>query len=183
MKPVQVKITDPTIAPKLSKEFVETKGIAAAVCFKKAKKKSGVILTVNGHFNKLMMISWDKLDNKVLNTYADDREITEWGAEAIAFAIVEFFTSYRCVKRSQIGTGFDYYLTEDDSTLFQGKIAKLEVSGILSIKRNSDISKRLSLKTKQATDKYKNMPFYVIIIAFSAPVAEVYYGNHGRKTS
>jgi hypothetical protein len=149
------------------------KGKAAAVCLHSEGKQPGVELSVTGSLTETIDLNWESLEECDINSYSDYQESTEWGAEAIAFIVVNELTNYDVVKRSAKGTGFDYMLANRDSELFQGYQAKLEVSGIKKLKSKSDIKERVRQKIQQASRKYKDLPVFVVVTAFSTPEAEV----------
>ena len=70
----------------------------------------------------------------------------------------------------QLGTGFDYWLGDKDSVLFQKK-ARLEVSGILK-GDDTAISRRYTSKVEQThkSDELQ-LPAYISVIEFSRPKA------------
>jgi hypothetical protein len=80
------------------------------------------------------------------------------------------------VERSRKGTGFDYWLGEEDGLLFQGKI-RLEVSGIL-IGGGSAVSSRIKQKTHQVR-REPNLPAFVAVVEFGTPKARV-VAKHDR---
>lgn len=169
----QIQLTDPRHVPNLSPEIIICKGKAAAVCLQNVGKQTGVELQVTGSIVNTIGLNWFELAECDFNSYADSQETTEWGAEAIAFIVVNEFTEYQVIKRSYKGTGFDYMLADKECKLFQGTQAKLEVSGIQNLKNPSDLKSRVNQKVTQASQKFKNLPVLVIVTAFSTPKAEV----------
>jgi hypothetical protein len=80
------------------------------------------------------------------------------------------FSPYTIIERSRKGTGFDYWLGEKDSVLFQ-KIARLEVSGILQGDDTAMMNRYNAkvIQTEQSDDTA--LPAYISIIEFSRPKA------------
>lgn len=174
MQKKTVHLIDHTTAPKLSSELVLCKGKAAAICLEDMGKKSGIALKISGaRIDETLCLEWNGLSEKDYNSYSDAQEATEWGAECIAFIVINHFTEYEVFRRSHKGTGFDYLLSKKGSTLFQDVGAKLEVSGIKNLERGSDLTYRVKQKIDQASRSRKELPLYVVVVAFSVPKAEV----------
>lgn len=173
----ETSLNDASINQQLSPEFVLSRSKAAAVCLHDRGKKSGVNLDVIGHLSQTICIKWDELTKTDFNSYADMQDATEWGAEAIAFIVISDFTDYNIIKKSSKGTGFDYMLSNSRGSLFQNELAKLEVSGILELHRESELQARTAAKLNQATKHYKDIPVFVIVTAFSVPKSEVIYAS------
>jgi hypothetical protein len=97
-------------------------------------------------------------------------EATEYGACAIAILLVLDLTEFTVIERSRKGTGFDYWLG-DEENLFQQ--ARLEISGILKGSRN-DIAHRVDEKRRQtARAGHSKTPAYVCAVEFGGPVARM----------
>lgn len=84
-------------------------------------------------------------------------------------------TDLTIIERSRKGTGFDYWLGNQDSTAilpFQ-HMARLEVSGIRK-GNQSQINARVKQKTEQtgASDA-EGLPAYIIVVEFSRPISIV----------
>ena len=173
METKQIQLTNPRLVPKLSPELVLCKSKAAAVCLQSVGKQTGVQLQVTGSIVETLCLNWSELNEIDFDSFADMQETTEWGAEAIAFIVVNEFTDYQVIKRSCKGTGFDYLLSNKDCDLFQDVQAKLEVSGIKELKNSSELKYRVKEKVTQASQKFTNLPVLVIVTAFSAPNSEV----------
>jgi hypothetical protein len=110
--------------------------------------------------------------DKMISTWADLEDAVEHGAYGLAFLLVLSITGLTIIERSIKGTGFDYWIGDNDPFPFQNK-ARLEVSGILN-GSNKTIRTRLKEKTDQ-TIKSDNLSLkaYIIIVEFSAPLSQV----------
>lgn len=80
------------------------------------------------------------------------------------------YSPYTVIERSRKGTGFDYWLGDKNSYLFQKK-ARLEVSGIL--KGDDSLLKSRHAAKEEQTSKSDELciPAYVSVIEFSKPKA------------
>jgi len=79
-------------------------------------------------------------------------------------------TPYTIIERSRKGTGFDYWLGDKDSVLFQ-KRARLEVSGILK-GDDAALKRRYAAKTEQTQQSDElHIPAFISIVEFSNPKA------------
>ena len=127
---------------------------AAAVCLEKQGHLSGISMKVDGSFNEVCQVVWEKTTEQMKRCHADLQYATELGAYGIAALLVVMLTDFRIVRRSCKGTGFDYWLGNENNTgtLFQNK-CRLEVSGIL--KGN------------------KNIPEMLFIVEFGNPYSKV----------
>jgi hypothetical protein len=111
------------------------------------------------------------VDDQRQRTYNDLQDATEQGACGLAILLVRVLTGQVVVLRSRKGTGFDYWLGEDDDELFSGK-TRLEVSGILA-GNAGDITARAQEKKGQIAPSSQLGPGYVVVVEFSAPVAHL----------
>jgi len=105
--------------------------------------------------------------------YADLQFATEFGAYGVAVLLVETFTQFSVLERSQKGTGFDYWLAPKGSTapLFQEK-RRLEVSGLLD-GDESDMRGRLREKVAQLGRGGVPLPGYGVVVHFGRPESRV----------
>ena len=95
---------------------------------------------------------------------------TEHGAYGVAFLIIGVASNFAAIERSARGTGFDYWLGDDDG-LFQRK-ARLEVSGMLT-GGISAVNKRVAEKIGQTKRSAGTLPAYAVIVEFGGPMAKV----------
>jgi hypothetical protein len=119
--------------------------------------------TINLHWK-------DEYNEQKARTYADMQYTTEHGAVCLSVMLTTTLTPYTVIERSRKGTGFDYWLGDKESVLFQKK-ARLEVSGILK-GDDSVLKGRHAIKVDQ-TSKSDNLhiPAYVSVVEFSKPKA------------
>jgi hypothetical protein len=151
---------------------------AAAVCLEHQSHKTGVNLRLLGMGTDQFPIEWDAVDDQCRATHNDLHEATEGGACGVAILVVCGLTGKVVVERSKKGTGFDYWLgdddTQDDDNLFSGK-GRLEVSGILEGSR-STVQSRVREKKEQIKPSSSLGPGYVAVVEFSAPLVCVEAG-------
>ncbi len=120
---------------------------------------------------KSYILSWGKNPEDVKRGLKDTQETTEWGATAIALLVAEEFSGCTIAERSKKGTGFDWWLGNDDDDfgIFQNK-ARLEISGILEENKNNTIEKRI--KEKIAQTKFSNstgLKAHISVTDFKGP--------------
>jgi len=161
----------PTITPVFCKMLVE----AAVFCLEHNQHQSGkCILYCAEDINDLIMLDWTKNDPRVIDTYGDLQEVTEYGATGMAVLLAVENTAYTTVSRSFKEFGFDYWIGDKDdlSSSFQRK-ARLEISGIL--KGNDSIFKSRIKQKMAQTDKSDsmNLDCYVSVIDFASPKASL----------
>ena len=145
---------------------------AAVVCLDHQGHKSGVRFRVIGDLAGSFVLTWcEAIDDKARRFWRDMDEAAEQGAYGIAILLIRALTGLTMIERSCKGTGFDWWLGNEDN-LFQAK-ARLEVSGILrgSLGRiNSRLKARIA-QTRQSDDL--NLPAYVVVVEFGGPRAKV----------
>lgn len=147
---------------------------AASVCLESQYHQSGVIIKVQGTYNSKFSLSWDKVDLRVRQTWQNLSESVEDAAYGLAILTIWEYTSYKIIKQSFKGSGFDYWLGEKDFSddPFKEK-ARLEVSGILKGTKGQ-INQRLKEKQQQTekSDNFK-LPVFVIIAEFGTPQIKI----------
>lgn len=125
-----------------------------------------------GHFDKTFAVYWPKVTDQMRRAWKDYDDATEYGACCVAILLILKLTDYTVIERSRKGTGFDYWLGEKGTLLFQQK-ARLEVSGIRK-GDNNEINARSSKKTKQIIPSNNTgLPAYIVIVEFSSPQSRV----------
>jgi hypothetical protein len=147
---------------------------ACTVCLEWHSHKSGIVLHKENNTKAKFNLVWAKNKDKIKKGWKDMEEATEYGATAIALIMAKKYSGYESVERSAKGTGFDYWLGEDDDLvgIFQNK-ARLEISGILEESSNNSLKKRVKSKIKQ-TEKSKNLGLkaHICVTEFKNPKTE-----------
>lgn len=144
---------------------------ACTVCLDASNHLSGIAVPVVGTQPSNAIINWTSIVNdQVKRNWADNQEATEYGATAIAILLARKTSSYNCIERSSKGTGFDYWLGDEDSIgLFQRK-ARLEISGILQESSSNTIEMRVHGKEVQIKKSaHLKMNAHICVMEFSNP--------------
>lgn len=123
---------------------------ACTVCLDHQGHQSPVNFELSGIHTMNIMFEWkQEVSQKIRRNWSDLQEATEYGATAIAIICAKEFSGHSVIERSSKGTGFDYWLGEEDELgVFQEK-ARLEISGILSETASNTIGKRIKEKINQ----------------------------------
>lgn len=142
---------------------------AASVCREDQRHSQGTLLTVEGMVAVSLQLTWPEVSDQVRRYWNDPDETTEYGACGVALLLIRQQTPYTVVERSWKGTGFDFWLGDEDDRLFQKK-AWLEMSGI---RKGTDrmIRKRLREKLGQTSSSDDNLTGYLVIVEFGRPKA------------
>ena len=161
----------PTITPIFCRMLVES----AVFCLEYNRHVSkNCILDGHDGLNEKFDLAWNSPDSRVLNTYGDLQEVTEYGATGIAILLTVTNTKYSTVSRAFKAHGFDYWVGDKDADtgVFQEK-ARLEISGILS-GSEATFRQRIKQKTSQ-TDKSDSMgtDCYISVVEFGDPKASL----------
>ena len=165
---------------------------AAAVCLESQGHVQGVQFSVEGDYSGGYQIVWTPVTLQAWRTWYDPDEATEEGAAGIATLLADQEIGHKVILRSRKGTGFDYWLGNNDllnasdaelkATAELGQLlwddnlivrARMEVSGILN-GTDSRVRERIREKVDQmGRSDYLNLPAYAIVIEFGSPRAEV----------
>jgi hypothetical protein len=129
--------------PGITQAFGHYLAEAAAVCLESQGHQQGANIMINGVIDTQYPLKWPDVTEQMLRCLYDDEVATEHGAIGISILLIKVLIGFSVVQRSRKGTGFDYWLGEEEDILFQRK-ARLEVSGIRN-GTNVDISKRVKL--------------------------------------
>lgn len=151
---------------------------AAAVCFEDQGHSDTADLDIKGKYRKVFRVTWPRVTEQISRCWNDLEVTTEHGAYGIAFLLIKELTGYTVIERSRKGTGFDYWLGYDSEYPFQNK-ARLEVSGI----RNGpgrEVTARVRAKLGRTNRSNTSLPFFVIIVEFSQPIAQVEKNEPGE---
>ena len=131
-----------------------------------------ITLSLTGWKTRKYDVICPEVTDQKRRTYDDQQEATEIGACAVAICIVHDLAGFAVVERSRKGTGFDYWLGDEDPYPFQKK-ARLEVSGILHGTEN-DVEQRVKQKCRQTErSDYTRLEAFVAVIEFGHPMAKV----------
>lgn len=150
---------------------------ACLVCLDQHNHLSGTELAIiQETVNEIVQLHWDEIvDEHMRRSWKDLQEATEYGAAAIAILLVINCTEYTIIERSVKGTGFDYWLLEDDlfneDDLFPIGSACLEVSGIIRAEKDSEIKSRVKQKKRQT--EVSDLPALIVVVEFSRPEAHM----------
>ena len=161
--------------PTLTERFGSFLAEAGLYCLELGGHRSGVKLTVKGSENDIFSVFWEgHMTNKMAYSWGDLEEAVEYGATCIAILLTIKKTNYTTVVRSVKGTGFDYWVGDenDDHDLpFQGK-ARLEISGI---RKGDDslVNRRVNVKIQQTNrSDHTGFPAYIVVVEFSNPMSK-----------
>src|SRR5438105_9337121 len=96
----------------------------------------------------------------------DLEEATEQGAYGLAILLVRALIGYTVIERACKGTGFDWWLGNDDNSL--QRMARLEVSGILQGEAWR-VRSRVAAKVVQTErSNSSGLAAYVVVVEFGA---------------
>ena len=157
----------PAITPPYGSILAE----AGGYCFESVGHKPGDSIIIQGDYEKEYTLLWPTIDDQVRRCWNDPEVTTEHGAVGVAILLAKKEIGYDVIERSRKGTGFDYWLGNEEDNPFQNK-ARLEISGIRN-GNNSQIRSRVKTKIKQTDPSDGMLPAFVIIVEFSKPLAEV----------
>jgi hypothetical protein len=158
--------------PGLTPVFGHSLAEACAVCLEEQGHSSGVVLEVSGELTTSYLVQVPEVTDQMRRCWNDNQEATEHGAYGIALLLARDVTGFVALERSRKGTGFDFWLGDEDELPFQNK-ARLEVSGIRN-GNDSAVTTRVNEKLEQMspTDGL-GLPGYAAVIEFGRPVSRV----------
>ena len=145
---------------------------ACAICLHDQGHPQGIELQVRGNFTACFKLYWQPVTDQMLRCWNDEEFTTEQAAYGIAFMLVKKLTGFTVIERSRRGTGFDYWLGNEQTTNdlpFQKQV-RLEVSGI----RKGDDSRvraRVKQKLEQTNPSDGDLPAYIVVVEFSKPLS------------
>lgn len=153
------------LSPSKGRELAE----AAEVCLHHGRHRSGVRLSVTGHWQSSRALVFDEPSAQALRTHADLQEATESGACALAIAVARDETGMEVVERARKGTGVDYWLGHVVG-VFE---ARLEVSGILE-GGDGHVARRARQKLEQMVrSDADGIPGFAAVVEFTSPRVHV----------
>jgi hypothetical protein len=145
---------------------------AAAVCFQECGHEEEFELHITGSSEHFCRVHRSNVGIQTIRTHADLTEATEQGACGVAILITRDILGAKVLERSAKGTGFDYWIGEDDSLPFRLR-ARLEVSGILR-GTMAEVERRADQKCRQTErSDATRLDALVFIVEFSQPIARV----------
>lgn len=157
---------------------------ACLICFDYHRHSNGVeLLLLNDRSKEVICLDWeDTVNEHMRRSWGDMQDATEFAAVAIAILIVLNRTQYTVIERAVKGTGFDYWLLEeesyDDNDPFPKGTARLEVSGILHAEKDNEIRTRVREKKKQTeVSDTLGLPAIIVVVEFSHPEAHMVRKN------
>lgn len=158
--------------PAISKAVGAMLAEAGGVCLEAEGHNPTADLTVTGNITGNFLLNWSPIPRDVLRSWQDEQYTTEQGACAVAVLLADQELDYRVIRTSARGTGFDYWMGDADTELFQDK-ARLEVSGIRQ-GTTGQIHQRVRQKLRQTKKSDSSgLPVYVVVVEFGQPRAQV----------
>jgi hypothetical protein len=106
------------------------------------------------------------------SSWDDPTEAKAFGAVGVAVLLADKLLGKQVFKRARIGTGFDYWLGNNDADSPDIFTTRFEVSGI----RHGDdqaVDIRVNQKLKQTTRSSNDFPVVVIVVEFGRPQAKI----------
>jgi hypothetical protein len=129
-------------------------------------------MEIDGAYQAKLGCRWTECDENTRLTWNDPDEATEQGAAACALVLIKGLAHYEVVERSRKGTGFDYWLGDEDEYPFQKK-ARLEVSGIAE-GSEAQLQQRVNQKVRQTRRSDSTLlPAFVAVLEFRNPKAVI----------
>lgn len=154
---------------------------ATSFCLAKNNHQSGVVAPIGGFIVDSLQATWTAMTAEMMNTYNSQKKAVEFGAEGIAFILVDRCTNFQIGPVAYIGSGFDYYLRpkNQDATLSSlcDGYTKLEISGIDKKSPTNTLEKRIKEKCQQAATIQDGVEYLVVVAEFGDPRVEVRHGS------
>jgi len=158
--------------PGMTSELRATFAQAAAVCFDSQGHASGVELIIRGQQGGSHLTHWTPISDSMRSSWDDPTEATAFGAVGVAVLLADKLLRKQVFKRARTGTGFDYWLGNNDADSPDIFTTRFEVSGI----RHGDdqaVDIRVNQKLKQTTRSSNDFPVVVIVVEFGRPQAKI----------
>jgi hypothetical protein len=112
------------------------------------------------------LVSWDIINQRIRNAWANESDATRDGAYSFALAAVELLYNMVAVRRAETLTGADYYVGLRDQAFEDLEdCIRLEVSGI-DRGSDADITYRLKNKVAQTIKGQSNLPAIACVVGF-----------------
>jgi glycerol kinase len=154
--------------PGLTPAWGEVLAEAASVCLAKQGHAPHTELKVDGSFEESFILERLPVSLQMTLSHHNEEEATELGACGVAILAVRSLTNLVVLHRSRKGTGFDYWLSPEGTSLLQ-QGERLEVSGIRK-GTEAAIKVRASEKMKQIQRFRTDSPAWIAIVEFSRPL-------------
>ncbi len=139
---------------------------AAAVCLRGEGHRSPTPIAVEGDIEGGMARMWPAPTERSRLFWDDQPRATEWGAEAVAIAVIETLTEWTVVDRAQRGTGYDYWLAlkggEEEPF---NRLAKLEVAGLRTA-TGAQARRKLEEKANQVERSRRDLEGLALVVQF-----------------
>lgn len=118
---------------------------------------------------KAYRITWESDPFVMQKSMNDQNRTTDNGAMCMAIWLTQDLTPYTEFETSEIGTGFDYWLTTPDEAIIG---SRLEISGISKTSKTNNVNYRSNKKKKQVQKSdYLGKTAYICVIEFGTPKA------------
>lgn len=166
------------ITPNVAAFLVE----AAIYCLAENGHQPGVTLNIEGDFTESFKIYWtEEVTEQMRRAWKDTKEVTEYGATAIAALLVSALLDCEILSRTEQDEGVDYQIGNKNSIELN---AQLEVSGIWSRTPQNTINIRVYRKLKKEENRKDKVPVYIIVTEFSQPKSKIikYDGSNQTNT-
>lgn len=158
--------------PAITPAFGNYLAQAGAVCLESQGHHQGQLLSIQGKHQSSLRLTWPEVSDQMLRTLNDPEVATEHGAVGIAVLLAKKILGFSVIQRARKGTGFDYWLGNEEIIPFQNK-ARLEISGIRTGSKKN-ITKRIHQKLNQTNPSDETgLPAHIIVIEFSQPTAQM----------
>lgn len=155
------RVPPPALGPKRAPGFVE----AAALCLTEARHRPGVTIPFKHPRETIAVrVSWT-LRGGAQRSW-DQTEATEQGAVLVGLALIRETLRLEATLRGRIGSGFDYWLSDDTDELR----AVVEISGIRT-GSDAQLKARLKTKTEQIRDAHGSLSAHALVVEFGQPRA------------
>jgi len=159
----------PGITPRWGKFLAE----ASVLCFESQNHANGVEVKISGISQCKIKFEWKiNISDQTIDSWADEQELTEFGACGVAILLILKLTGYTVIQRAKKGTGVDYWLGYDGEEKPFQNAARLEVSGIMTGSENV-VKARVSKKIKQTTPSDGKLPAFIAVVEFSNPLSHL----------
>lgn len=162
-----LKLGQSGITPIIAAFLVE----ATIFCLMENGHHSGVILKVEGDFQEAFELTWTGgVTEQMRKSWNDQKEVTEYGATAIAAILLTALTDLEILSRAEQGDGVDYHIGKQNSLTIEGH---LEVSGIWKRTIDNTLNVRINRKVKQVQLSQDELPVYIIVTEFGLPQSKI----------